>query len=429
MTYQQALAYLASLQRFGINLGLARIAKLLELLGHPERRFRSLHIAGTNGKGSTTAMLSAALTAAGIRTGMYISPHLADYTERISIDGQVVSGDEFAAAIGAVAVLADAMPAAGFEHPTEFELITAAAFRLFAAAGVEYAVIEAGLGGRFDSTNVIVPEVAVITNVTVEHADRLGPELVDIAGHKAGIIKAGKPVVTAADGEALVIIRAEAAAAGAPVYAAGQDFVCESAGMREGKQVVRFRTANRECQYVCSLLGRHQAENTGLALMALRLLPEPRLTEAAVRTGLATALWPGRFEILAHQPELIVDGAHNPAGAKALRQTLDELYRGRPIVFVLGMLADKDIAAVAKTLVRPADRVVAVRPNSPRAAAAAAIAALFPGGQATVSTTVDAGIRQAVTLAGDDGIVCVAGSLYQVGDARKAILDGQALRS
>lgn len=427
MTYEESLDYLASLQRFGINLGLTRITRLLELLGHPERCFRSIHIAGTNGKGSTTAMLSAVLTAAGLRTGMYISPHLDDYTERISIDGKAVSQDEFAAAIKKVAVLARVMEADGFEHPTEFELITAAAFHHFAVAGVEYAIIEAGLGGRFDSTNVIIPEIAVITNITFEHADRLGPDLRDIASHKAGIIKSGKPVVTAAQGEALSVIQSEADETGSAVYTAGQSFSCESKGIHDGQQSISFQTEGSESQYTFSLLGRHQADNAGLVLMTLHLLgqSEPRLTKEAVRTGLRSAAWPGRFEILGHQPELIVDGAHNPDSAKALRLTLDDMYPGRLVVFVLGILADKDVLGVSQTLVRNSDRVVAVKPDSPRAAEPAVVAAQFPIGQAIVSTTVSEGIRQAVKLAGAGGIVCVAGSLYQVGEARKAALSRQ----
>jgi dihydrofolate synthase/folylpolyglutamate synthase len=383
MTYEDSLAYLASLQRFGINLGLARITRLLELLDHPERRFRSVHVAGTNGKGSTTAMLSAVLTAAGLRTGMYISPHLDDYTERISIDGKAISQGEFAAAIKKVAALASAMEADGLEHPTEFELITAAAFHHFAVAGVEYAIIEAGLGGRIDSTYVIIPEISVITNVTFEHADKLGPDLRDIASHKAGIIKSGKPVVTAAQGEALTVIQDEADAAGSSVYVAGQNFSCKSQGARDGKQYIAFQAEGRQSQYTISLLGRHQAENAGLVLMTLRLLmqSEPRLTEEVVKTGLRLAVWPGRFEILGHRPELIVDGAHNPDGARALRLTLDETYPERSVVFVLGILADKDISGVIQALVRQTDQVVAVKPDSVRAADPAAVAANFQSGR------------------------------------------------
>ena len=421
MTYEDSLLYLESLQRFGINLGLARIDRLLELLGRPERQFRSVHIAGTNGKGSTTAMLSAVLTAAGIRTGMYISPHLDEYTERINIDGMPVSRDEFAAAIQRVAKLAERMASEGLEHPTEFELITAAAFYHFASAGVEYAVIEVGLGGRFDSTNVITPEVAIITNVTLEHADKLGPHLSDIASHKAGIIKPGKPVVTAAQAEALAVIAAEAAEQGAPLYIAGQDFSCQCQSTFPGQQQFLFQAAGYEAAFTISLLGRHQIENAGLVLMAAQLLAqaEPRLTEVAVRIGLACAVWPGRFEILGHQPEVIVDGAHNPDGARALRATLDDVYPGQSVVFVLGILADKDITGIIKNLVRPNDQVVTVRPDSPRAAEPTALAARFGPGQAIAAESMHDGIREAVHLAGLAGVVCIAGSLYQVGEARR----------
>lgn len=431
MTYEDSLLYLESLQRFGINLGLTRIERLLELLGRPERQFRSVHIAGTNGKGSTTAMLSSVLTAAGIRTGMYISPHLDEYTERISIDGMPVSRDEFAAAIQMVAEFAERMAAEGFEHPTEFELITAAAFHHFASAGVEYAVIEVGLGGRIDSTNVITPEVAIITNVTLEHADKLGSELSEIAGHKAGVIKSGKPIVTAAQGEALAVIAAEAAKQDAPLYIAGQDFSCISQNTLNERQQFLFRSAGHEAAFTISLLGRHQLENAGMVLMAVQLLAqvEPRLTDSAVRTGLSRAAWPGRFEILAHRPDVIVDGAHNPDGARALRVALDDLYPDQPVVFVLGILADKDITGIVETLVKAKDRVVAVRPDSPRAADPTALAARFAPGQAMAVESMQSGIREAVHLAGSAGVVCIAGSLYQVGEARreveKASLGGQ----
>lgn len=423
MTYQDALNYLASLQRFGINLGLARIEKLLDLLGRPERSFRSIHVAGSNGKGSTTAMLTAVLTASGIRTGMYISPHLEDYTERISIDGTPIRQEEFADAIQKVAVLAEKMTAEGMEHPTEFELITAAAFHHFALAGVEYAVIEAGLGGRIDSTNVIIPDVSIITNVTREHIDKLGPELSDIARHKAGIIKTGRPVVTAAQGESLEVIIQEAKKSGSPLYAAGCEYVSCSMGIDNNQQQILFRFNGCENRYSISLMGRHQAENAGLVLMSLTLLAESeqRLTETAIQSGLRHAVWPGRFEIFGHKPDIIVDGAHNPDGARALRQTLDDVYPGQSVIFVLGILADKDIEGILCVLVRQDDIVVAVKPDSPRASEPSELVARLQPGQATAYDSLNGGIQSAVALAGPQGVVCIAGSLYQVGEARRAV--------
>lgn len=420
MTYQAALDYLASLQRFGIQLGLQRIEQLLALLGNPHLKYKVIHIAGTNGKGSTSSMLTAVLVAAGIRTGTYISPHLDDYTERFCLNGEAVGRSDFAAAIAAAAAGAEQMVANGLEQPTEFEVLTAAAYWCFAEAGVEYMVVEVGLGGRFDSTNVVQPEVCVITNVSLDHVDRLGSDVAAISWHKAGIIKTGRPLVTAATGEALAVIRAEAELLAAPVFCAGEDFHCRQLQAAIERQTIEFVTASTTAQYQLSLLGRHQVENAGVVLMVLTLLQraEPRLTSAAIADGLSRAVWPGRFEVIGHAPLRIVDGAHNVAGAVALRTALDDFYPDRPVVFVLGMLADKDVASVATCLVRDCDFVLAVSPDSPRALAAAAMADLFKPGQAIVADTLAIGIEYAVSRAGMDGIVCVAGSLYQAGAAR-----------
>lgn len=423
MTYEQALEYLASLGKFGMNLGLARIEKLTALLGHPERRFRTVHVTGTNGKGSTAAMLAAALRRAGIRTGLYTSPHLNEYTERITVDGKEISCGDFAAAVERTAGLVGAMVAEGWDHPTEFEVITAAAFDHFARAEVEYAVIEVGLGGLLDSTNVITPRVAVITNVTLEHTDRCGNTVAEIAQHKAGIIKPGTKVVTAAKGEALAVIEAEAAAKAAPLYVLGRDFSAAAAGVEGYRQQVTFsRPGQKElAPFTINLLGRHQAENSAVAVMAALALAEtePRLTLDAVRAGLAEAVWPGRFEVVDGKPPLIIDGAHNPAGARSLRATLDEVFPGREVVFVLGILADKDIDGIVGALVRPADRAVTVRPESERAAAPEQVAARVAARSVEAAATIQAGLERARRLAGPDGVVCVAGSLYLTGAARK----------
>ncbi len=423
MTYEQALQYLATLGKFGINLGLARIEKLLDLMDHPERRYKTIHVTGTNGKGSTTAMLAAILKAAGIRAGMYTSPHLEDYTERFAVDGEPVDRAALAAAIAHTRGFVDKMAAEGWEHPTEFEVLTAAAFHLFAAMRVEYAVIEVGLGGLLDSTNVITPAVAVITNVTLEHTDRCGGTIAAIAAHKAGIIKPGVPAVTAARGEALDVIRREAEAKGAPLYVLGRDFYVEAAGLDGLRQKLAFvsRRHGDLGRFSLALLGRHQVENAAAAIMAALVLAdgEQRLSPAVVGNGLAAARWPGRFEVLPGRPALVIDGAHNPAGAAVLRATLDEVFPGRPVVFVLGILADKDVAGVRDALVRAGDSVVAVRPQSERAADPSVVLAGLDAARAEAADTVADGVDRAMALAGADGLVCIAGSLYLVGPARR----------
>lgn len=267
MTYEEALAYLEGLNTFGIKLGLVRVKRLLALMGDPQERYKTIHVTGTNGKGSTTAMLTEILSQAKIKTGMYTSPHLVSYTERIQIDQQDITEAEFAACIYTVKQFVDQMIADGEEHPTQFEVITAAAFYYFAKMQVEYAVIEVGLGGLLDSTNVIVPEVSVITNVTFEHADRCGGTLAGIAEHKAGIIKDGVPLITAAKGETLEIIRGIAAQKNADVFVAGEDFFSEFSSVTNHKQNLTFSAelVGVAIPYHLCLLGAHQIENSAVA--------------------------------------------------------------------------------------------------------------------------------------------------------------------
>ena len=274
MNYQESLAYLESLNIFGIKLGLERIQKLLARLELPQERYRTIHVTGTNGKGSVSAMLAGILRHSGIHTGFYSSPHLVSYTERIRVDGQAISEQEFADCLSSIKVYIDQMVADGEECPTQFEVLTALAFFYFAIKHVEYAVIEVGLGGLLDSTNVIVPEVSIITNVTLEHAGRCGGTLEGVAHHKAGIIKDDVPVVTAAQGVALDIIRQQAEEKNADIFVAGEDFSAEFISCESNFQRLEFSSgllgAVKE-PYTLHLLGKHQIENAAVAVMAAKL--------------------------------------------------------------------------------------------------------------------------------------------------------------
>ena len=427
MTYEQALAYFESLGKFGIQLGLVRIEALLERLGHPERRFRSVHVTGTNGKGSTTAMIAAILNEAGIRTGMYTSPHLIDYPERLQLCGADISRQAFATVIEQTKSAADAMIADGLESPTEFEVLTAAAFLWFAREQAELVVVEVGLGGLLDSTNVILPDLAVITNVTLEHTDRCGDTVEEIALHKAGIIKPGVSVVTGAAGAALTVIEAAAKRNGSACELLGRDFAVTGSRVDRVRQIFELRVGQTPPEsYSIRLLGNHQTENAALAVRVCQLLAQrdERLTPAVIRDGLAKAVWPGRFEIFAGAPLLILDGAHNPDGIRTLRQTLDEVFPDRAIVFLFGVLADKNHAEMAQTLFRRCDRAVVVRPHSDRAAAAEDIAREIIEYVAAVKTggTIGEGLELAKEWAGPDGIVCAAGSLYMIGEVRRIVV-------
>ncbi|GMB01798.1 folylpolyglutamate synthase/dihydrofolate synthase family protein [Pelosinus sp. IPA-1] len=425
MTYEESLSYLANLNKFGINLGLARIEKLLELMDHPEKKFKSIHVAGTNGKGSTTAMLASILNNGGIKTGMYTSPHLAEYTERMIVDGQEASPEEFAQAIAYTSQFVDRIVLQGFDHPTEFEVLTAAAFYYFASCEVEYAVIEVGLGGLLDSTNVIMPILSVITNVTLDHIDKCGSTIEEIAHHKSGIIKQGVPVVTAAKGQALEVIIKTAQEKSTACYVNGQDFSGTFLGMEEHYQKVGVKLKEQEeiGNFAVNLLGAHQVDNCAVAVMTAVILgkSEKRIDLPAIEKGLCQVCWPGRFEIVSKSPTIIIDGAHNPDGARALRENLDQFYGHKEIVFLLGILQDKDVKTIVTTLICPEDKVVVVAPISQRAGKPEDVAREIQAAYIEVAHSINEGLQKAKLLAGEGNVICIAGSLYLIGEARKII--------
>lgn len=429
MKYQEALAWLEELSRFGIQLGLRRMERLAQLLGNPERRYRIVHVTGTNGKGSVSAMMAAALSRCGIATGLYTSPHLVSYTERMGINGRAISEADFARTLTRVRQAVETMTAAGEESPTQFEVLTAQAFLWFAEEKTEYAVVEVGLGGLLDSTNIIFPDLTIITNVTLEHADRCGGTLEGVARHKAGIIKEGVPVVTAARGMPLNIIRQTAAQKHAPLYVAGEDFTSRFAGIAEGKQRISFAWGkagyDSTVPYEVSLLGDHQRENAAVAIQAFRVLQaqDGRFTEEALREALRETVWPGRFEAMdIGRVRIRIDGAHNPAGIAALRTALDDYFPEDRRVFLLGILRDKDIDTMLRTLLRLEDRVMLTRPDSERAADPRELATKATAQEVRVKANPEKALAEALTMVSDDSLLVVTGSLYLVGRIRALLL-------
>lgn len=411
------LAYLKGLQRFGMKPGLARTEELLRRLGDPHRACgRVIHITGTSGKGSVAALVEAGLRAAGHRVGLYTSPALEHFTERIQLDRVPISQERFAALMAQVRPAVEAMVAEGNEQATEFEVVTAAAFLYYHQERPDWLVLEVGLGGRFDATTAVPsPQATAITNISLDHVQELGPTYEDIAWDKAGICKPGVPCATgAAHPGALAVIRRAAAEVGAPLHTIGSDawrVVSHSAD----KQVVDLLGERGWYRNVpLQLLGRHQAGNAALALW---LLERAGVSEEAVRRGFGSVVWPGRFELV---QGVLLDAAHNESKAQALAAALRDYFAGRPLVLVLGVLADKNVRAIAEHLVPLAVRVIVTTPVSARALPAQALALEVArlGQEVVVIPDVPAAVQEARTLAGDKGLPIVTGSLYTVGPAR-----------
>ncbi len=391
------------------KLGLDRIRAVLAALGNPERAFRVVHVAGTNGKGSTCAMIEAGLRAAGVRTGLFTSPHLIEPTERIQIDGIPVSQSDFERAFNKVHETAEKLDLDC--HPTYFETVTAMAFWLFREKKVETAVIEVGLGGRLDSTNVVQPALTVITPIDFDHEAYLGHTIEAIAGEKAGILKPGVPAVFSRQRpEAARILENRAAELGVPVTHQ-EEF--------EIRDLHIDARGSRFSGIVCPLAGEHQIGNAITAALALRAL-------GVSPAGIADARWPGRLEHVSPNPDIILDGAHNPAGARALARYLERFYGGRRIWLVYGAMRDKAIDEVAGILFPVAAELVLTAPDTPRALRPEVVAEL--AGRGHIEPTVPQAIDYARTHAAEDDVIVITGSLFVVGEARRAFLTNTAGR-
>ena len=393
----------------GIEPGLESIRALLELLGHPERKLRCVHVAGTNGKGSTAAMLERLFRQAGLRTGLYTSPHLVRFHERVRIDGVEIDD-------GALAARLDEVEAADARNPvrpaTFFEMSTAIAFQHFAVAGVDLAVIETGLGGRWDATNVIDPCCSVVTRVSRDHTGYLGEDLAGIAAEKAGILKPGRPGVSAPQEETVRRVLLDAAKEKEAALTFAEE-VASYGGDGGTLEVFGRRIESVEL----SLRGPHQAQNLITAAAAAHLVLadlDRGLDDAGWRAALADLCWPGRFQVVEGDPVLVVDGAHNPAGAEALRRALAEEWPGRDVVWILGFLADKDVEAMLRAFGPAPGRVWFVPLPQRRSMTAEELGALMSGARVA---DLDRALTEAAACArGRDAVLCLSGSLYLVGE-------------
>ena len=420
MTYAEAVARILALrggERAGMRPGLERIEAMLDAIGRPEQAFTIVQVGGTNGKGSISAMLAAILQAAGRRVGLYTSPHLAHYRERIRVDGRPISESDFVDGVDALGTLITRLDL------TVFEAGTALALDHFCRARVDVAVLEVGLGGRLDATTVGKPRVVVLGPIDYDHQHELGDTLTLIATEKAAIIRSGVAFSARQHPEAEAVITRRAAEAGVPLSLEGRDLRVAPLDFTLEAQRLHLEGPDwRIPDVACGLLGVYQPGNALLAAAAAR---ELGAAEGAIRAGLRGVRWPGRFQIFRRDPLVVLDGAHNPAGARALAASLRAYFPGRPVTFVFGVLADKDAGGILAALRPLAARVILTASANPRAAAPEALRALLPAG-ARVDTARSPQDALAMAIAEDPhGIVCVAGSLSLIGDVLAAAGDGQ----
>ena len=421
MEYQDTLDWLYGLEVMGIKLGLSNITELLSRLGDPQEEFRSVHVAGTNGKGSVCAIISSILRAQGYRTGLYTSPHMVDFRERVQLDGTPIPKKQLCRlALEVRGQVQDICLVHPEQCPTFFEVTTALAFLHFAEMGAEMAVVEVGMGGRLDATNVILPECSVITRIGLEHTQYLGESLGAIASEKAGIIKEGIPVVVAEDGpEALEVIRSRASQLHAPfkLVREGVDFRLVSSTL-EGTKV---RLCHMGSEVTLPLLGTYQASNAATAYAAVEALRRKgmALSDESVRTGMGMVHWPGRLDLVRRSPNLILDATHTPQGAETVAQDLRRLVPGR-IILVMGVLKDKDLEGVVGPFARIAVKGFATAPLTARAFTAEQVRLALSKHLSEVEArpSVVEGLCAALEMAGPGDTVLVTGSVYTVGEAK-----------
>ena len=419
MNVSEALEYIHSVCWKGSIPGLGRTQELLQKMGNPEKKLRFIHVAGTNGKGSTAAMLASILRQAGYTTGLYTSPYIIKFHERMQVNGEMISDKELCDITAYIRPLADAMT----ESPTKFELVKCIAMEYFVRHGCQIVVMEVGMGGALDSTNVIdPPEAAVICNIGLDHTEVLGDTLEKIAAAKAGIIKAGSPaVIYRAAPSVEAVFEEKCRAVGSALHKADFDAI-RLIRHDLGGQVFDF---GRYKALELPLLGAHQLRNAAVVLTTVDVLREEgwNISDENVRMGLKTVRWPGRFELLRREPLFIVDGGHNPQCIEALVQNIRQYLAEQPLTVLTGVLADKDYHCMYAGVAQFAARFVTVTPPNPRALDAQALAEYLGkfGKPVTACTSVEAGVQEAIRQAGTNGVVLAYGSLYMVGDIEAAV--------
>lgn len=447
MNYEETMNYIKSVAKFGSNLGLQRTEKILELLGNPHKKIKSIHIAGTNGKGSTTAMITQILVEAGYKVGMYTSPYIEEFEERIQINGSNISKEELSCVVTKVAQAVEKVIALGYDNPTEFEIITCAMFLYFYEKKVDFAVVEVGLGGRLDSTNVITPLVSVITSISYDHMNILGNSLEEIASEKAGIIKQGVPLILypqleevkevikkiCIDREAKIINVDENCVSFLGAYeesysdnCAGDIGTIVNKGITEiYYQKLKINIGKEEYDIQLSLLGKHQLINCATVIYTIEELINQgvKIHKDSILKALKEVQWKGRLEVMRSNPLVVIDGAHNIDGIKRLAESVKLYFKYNKIILILGILADKQVYEMVNTIVNMAHRVITVTPHSERAQIAEELKNIIDEYDIPCEAVEDyeTAYKKALQYCSKDDLLLLSGSLYMIGDMRKII--------
>lgn len=435
ISYQQALDYVFGYTDYEklpmphamSNYDLRRVMELLERLGNPQGRARSVHIGGTNGKGSTAAMIASSLIASGYRTGLYTSPHLHTIRERFRVNGEPISETDFTDIVaGLMPEVTEVNRQARYGELTTFELLTALAFCHFSRMGADFQVLEVGMGGRFDATNVITPEVSIITSVSLDHTKVLGNSVAEIAREKAGIIKPGGTVILGCQPDSVTqVIDEVCLRQGAKLYRLGTDITYEDHGISGSQQSLTVSGRLGTYSISIPLLGKHQLENAACAVAALEVLKEKGfgITAENITQGLANVKWAGRIQILKQNPLLVVDGAHNPDAAAKLKRSLREYFSFNRAILIIGVSSDKDIDGIVRELKPLFDEVIVTRSQHPRAMATDQLRDTFRkyGTDIRVTENIADAMAIALKIAKAQDIICVAGSLFIVAEATAEI--------
>lgn len=429
--YQAALDYIYSFvdyetqrrPRDASNYDLRRVDDILARLDNPHRKVKSVHIAGSKGKGSVSAMLASVLTVAGYKTGLYTSPHLLTFNERIRVDNKLIGDEDVARLVGHLKPFVEAVnKEAKYGRLTTFEIMTALGFLYFAEKGCDFNVVEVGLGGRLDATNVIIPEVSIITSISLEHMEVLGNTLAEIAGEKAGIIKPGVTVVTSPQaGEVDAVFARVSREKGSKLIRVGTDITWQGLAFDATRQSLRIKGRKGTYDLTIPLLGEYQMENAATAVAALEVLAEKghRITAQHIADGLAHVDWPGRLQVLRRNPYVIADGAHNPYSAAKLRDALKKHFKFEHATLIIGTSSDKDIGGIMSELLPVFDKVIVTRSTHPRATPTERLAAeLKRLGRDTMETgDITEALPLALSQAGEKDLICITGSLFVVAGA------------